>query len=245
MRRCFLPCCFSGIASLPNINNTFLFKVGLGISILDMAWMFALPFTTQTASYNKSWLAVLPSPSLTLLCPQTLSGLALLASAEYFAAVVLLWPHTRWFWLHIARSLETSLYCFSWFQANVVKISGRDDLSCQLQNLYVHLVYIYKVATLLATITCVFVDYLYDMPRGYLLIEDQFGHYWIYYVCLILTWSKSKWSLMSVESYWKTSMNIYDLIPDTCRYIIPDTCWKQDHGFYRISRYLCFWFPLS
>lgn len=42
MRQCFLSCCFSEIACLPNIKNTFLFKVGLGISILDMAWMFSL-----------------------------------------------------------------------------------------------------------------------------------------------------------------------------------------------------------
>lgn len=96
MRQGFLLSCVSEIGCLPNTNNIFLLKVGLSVSILDMAWMFSPPFTTHTASLNKSGLIVLPFPTVfTLLCPQRLQGPAPcfppLDFAEYFLAIILLW----------------------------------------------------------------------------------------------------------------------------------------------------------
>lgn len=76
-------------------KSIFLFKAGLDISILYMAWMFSPLFATQAASYYKSWLTSLLFPWLALLCPQMLQGLApcfpLLDFTECFLAIILLW----------------------------------------------------------------------------------------------------------------------------------------------------------
>lgn len=112
MRQGFLLSYFSEIGCLPNTNNNFLLKVGLSVSTLDMAWMFSPPFTTHTASLNKSWLIVLPFPNFHSFLPPKVARTCILLSSLGFCWVFSGCYSTlvklRATWLHFSRVLETS-----------------------------------------------------------------------------------------------------------------------------------------
>lgn len=64
----------------------------------------------------------------------------------------------------------------------------------------------------ISTIKCISADHSYDMSRRYILTEDQFGQYRIYHLSNS-NLEQSECPLMSVKSYWLTSVNNCDFIP--------------------------------
>lgn len=113
-RQGFLLSYFSEMGCLPN-TNIFLVKFGLSVSTLDMAWVFSPPSTTHIASLDKSWLTVLPFPtvhsSLPSKAPRTCTLLSSLGFCRVLSGPYSALVKPRATLLHFARVLETSPFC--------------------------------------------------------------------------------------------------------------------------------------